>query len=119
MTTKKPVTNLPKSTIAPAEPELLSMKSSGLAQYPHIMFGSGARIYVATTRTGYGLWKRTLERMMRMKPMARTKERRMSVLRPAIVAGEIGWRLDVGGLGMRRYAEVSRKVEDYEVDSPS
>jgi len=38
--TKKPVTNLPKSTIALP---LLSTKSSGFAHLPQIQFGRGAR----------------------------------------------------------------------------
>lgn len=48
ITTKKPVQNLPKSTIALPE---LSIKSSGFAHLPHIQFGRGAITYVATTRS--------------------------------------------------------------------
>ena len=48
ITTKNPVQNLPKSMTALPE---LSMKSSGFAHRPHMKFGNGAIVYVATTRS--------------------------------------------------------------------
>lgn len=80
--TKNPVQNLPKSTTAFPE---LSIKSSGLAHRPQIQFGSGARTYVATTRRGRYWWKRAQERITRRNPIARTKDREMMVLSPAVI----------------------------------
>ena len=50
ITTKNPVTNLPKSTSGLPPPSL--PKSSGLAHLPQIQFGKGARTKVATTMSG-------------------------------------------------------------------
>ena len=69
ITTKKPVQNFPKSTIALLP---LSTKSSGLEHRPQIQFGRGARTKVATTRRGWYLWKSAQDRMTRRKPIART-----------------------------------------------
>jgi len=49
ITTKKPVRNLPKSSTPFPDP---SIKSSGLEHRAQTAFGSGARIYVATTKRG-------------------------------------------------------------------
>lgn len=84
--TRKPVKNRPKS--ATALPEL-SMKSSGFAHRAQIQFGTGAMTYVATTINGRKLCQRAEERMTRRKPMARTKESAIIVLRPAIMTAEI------------------------------
>lgn len=81
MTTKKPVKKRPRSRTAAPE---LSTKSSGLAQRLQIQLGTGAITYVATTSSGKYEWKRAQERMTRRKPSARTKERAMMVLRPAV-----------------------------------
>ena len=85
--TKNPVKKRPTSTIAaPA----LSTKSSGFAHRPQIQFGTGARTYVATTRSGRYELCSAHERMTRRKPSARTNERAMIVLRPAVGIVAVG-----------------------------
>ncbi len=51
--TRNPVKNRPKSMMAPAEPPLLSTKSSGFAQRPQIQLGTGASTKIVTTRSGW------------------------------------------------------------------
>jgi len=82
ITTRNPVANRPRSIHAP---ELFSIKSSGLAHLPAIQFGKGAKTYVATTRSVRKLWNKAAERMTRRNPMARTKDRAIIVLRPAVM----------------------------------
>lgn len=69
ITTKNPVQNRPKSTIALLP---LSTKSSGFEHCPQIQFGKGASTKVATTSSGWYLWKSAQERITRRNPIART-----------------------------------------------
>lgn len=80
--TRNPVMNRPKS--ASEFPEL-SIKSSGLAHREQIQLGRGATIYVATTANGRKLCQMAEERMTRRNPIARTNDRPIMVLIPAVM----------------------------------